>query len=89
MNDKERELNAVQAELERLDLGKQTLALDSDEERIKKYKHAVLMRDQRINELKADLENVKSRMTREIEAANQKIVFLSDEKDSQIKVFNK
>jgi len=85
LNDKERELNAVNAELERLDLGNQTSALQSDEEKVKKYKHAVQIRDQRITELKTELENIKSRMTKELAAANQKMAFIMDEKDHQIK----
>ena len=67
-------------------MGNQTSALQSDEEKVKKYKHAVQIRDQRITELKTELENIKSRMTKELAAANQKMAFIMDEKDHQIKV---
>ena len=67
-------------------LSDQTSGMGSDE-RLQKYKQAVKARDERIADLKAEIENVKQKMSKELAAVNQKMAFIMDEKDHQIKVF--
>ena len=67
-------------------LSDQTSGMGSDE-RLQKYKQAVKARDERIADLKAEIENVKQKMSKELAAVNQKMEFIMDEKDHQIKVF--
>lgn len=64
----------------------QTASMGSDE-RLQKYKQAVKQRDERIQDLKAEVENVKQKMSKELAAVNQKMAFIMDDKDHQIKVF--
>ena len=66
-------------------LSDQTSGMGSDE-RLQKYKQAVKARDERIADLKAEIENVKQKMSKELAAVNQKMAFIMDEKDHQIKV---
>ena len=67
-------------------LSDQTSGMGSDE-RLQKYKQAVKARDERIADLKAEIENVKQKMSKELAAVNQKMEFIMDEKDHQIKVY--
>merc|ERR1711892_881405 len=87
LNDKERELNAAKAELDRMKLTDQTASMGSDE-RLQKYKQAVKQRDERIQDLKAEVENVKQKMSKELAAVNQKMAFIMDDNDQQIKRLN-
>merc|ERR1712123_277170 len=87
LNDKERELNAAKAELDRMKLTDQTASMGSDE-RLQKYKQAVKQRDERIQDLKAEVENVKQKMSKELAAVNPKMAFIMDDKDHQIKRLN-
>merc|ERR1711892_1113769 len=87
LNDRERELNAAKAELDRMKLTDQTASMGSDE-RLQKYKQAVKQRDERIQDLKAEVENVKQKMSKELAAVNQKMAFIMDDKDHQIKRLN-
>jgi CRP-like cAMP-binding protein len=87
INDKERQLNQATAELERLKLADATKDFAGDQ-RLEEYKKALLQRDGRINNLKAELENVTQKMNKELSALNQKMEFIMDEKDHQIKRLN-
>lgn len=58
----------------------------SGDARLEQYKQALKQRDDRINNLKTELENVTQKMNKELTALNQKMEFIMDEKDHQIKV---
>jgi chromosome segregation ATPase len=87
LNDKERQLNQATSELERMKLADETKDLAGDQ-RLEQYKQALQQRDARINNLKAELENVTQKMNKELTALNQKMEFIMDEKDHQIKRLN-
>lgn len=57
------------------------------DDRLQKYKQAVKQRDDRIQDLKAEIENVKQKMSKELVAVNQKMAYIMDDKDHQIKVY--
>jgi len=87
LNDKERKLNEVQSEVERMKLAEGTSDMSGDA-RLEQYKQALKQRDDRINNLKTELENVTQKMNKELTALNQKMEFIMDEKDHQIKRLN-
>lgn len=87
LNDKERKLNDVQSEVERMKLAEGTTDMSGDA-RLEQYKQALKQRDDRINNLKTELENVTQKMNKELTALNQKMEFIMDEKDHQIKRLN-
>jgi len=87
LNDKERKLNDVQSEVERMKLAEGTSDMSGDA-RLEQYKQALKQRDDRINNLKTELENVTQKMNKELTALNQKMEFIMDEKDHQIKRLN-
>lgn len=60
----------------------------SGDARLEQYKQALKQRDDRINNLKTELENVTQKMNKELTALNQKMEFIMDEKDHQIKRLN-
>merc|ERR1711887_153908 len=69
LNDKERQLNQATSELERMRLADETKDLAGDQ-RLEQYKQALQQRDARINNLKAELENVTQKMNKELTALN-------------------
>ena len=58
----------------------------SGDARLEQYKQALKQRDDRINNLKTELENVTRLKNQELANLTQKMEFIMDEKDHQIKV---
>ena len=71
--------------MNRWKLGETTKNMD-ESEKIEKYKQELKQRDARINQLKNEVENVLQQKNKELDALNQKMLSVMDEKDYQIRV---
>jgi len=87
LNDRERTINSLECEMNRWKLGETTKNMD-ESEKIEKYKQELKQRDARINQLKNEVENVLQQKNKELDALNQKMLSVMDEKDYQIRRLN-
>lgn len=87
LNDRERHINGLESEIQRMRLTNDTENL-GDDDKLNKYRKEVAQRDERINQLKNELENVIQQKNKELDALNQKMLSVMDEKDYQIRRLN-
>ena len=71
--------------MKRLQLSQQTAGLGADQKE-QLYQTEIKNRDERINQLKYEIESVIQQKNKEIDALSQKMLSVMDEKDHQIKV---
>ena len=82
---REIQINEHTSEMERLRINEQARGL-SDDGKNEVFQTEIKNRDERINQLKYELENVIQLKNKEIDALSQKMLSVMDEKDHQIKV---
>lgn len=87
LNDRERQINEFKAEMERLQLTQKAGGQSSDKKE-EMYQTEIKNRDERINQLKYEIESVIQQKNKEIDALSQKMLSVMDEKDHQIKRLN-
>ena len=78
-------INRLKSEISRFQLAETTVDMSADDSK-KEYIRALEQRDQRIDQLKTELENVTRLKNQELANLTQKMEFIMDEKDHQIKV---
>jgi len=87
LKEKDLEINRLKSEISRFQLAETTVDMSADDSK-KEYIRALEQRDQRIDQLKTELENVTRLKNQELANLTQKMEFIMDEKDHQIKRLN-
>ena len=79
------QINEHTSEVNRLQLSHQTAGMGADQKE-QLYQTEIKNRDERINQLKYEIESVIQQKNKEIDALSQKMMVVMDEKVHQIKV---